>query len=200
MGKVIKHTDLIFTVSEFTKNRMIKLLKAPAKKIKVIGNGVNTEIFTKIETDSSRYNFPYVLVIGGLRERKGAPTILKIAKQLEVEKTDLKIVVVGQSHEPYLSAATELKNIEVLGMESDEALANLLNNAFGFLFLSYYEGFGIPVLEAMAASVPVISSNAASLPEVVGEAGITVDPEAVSEVTSQLLSWCSPHLNLKING
>jgi len=94
-----------------------------------------------------------------LRERKGAPTILKIAKELETAKSDLKIVVVGQNHEPYLSEAATLKNIEVLGMESDEALANLLTNAFGFLFLSYYEGFGIPVLEAMAAGVPVISSN-----------------------------------------
>ncbi len=189
MGKVIKHTDLIFTVSEFTKTRMVKLLNAPAKKIKVVGNGVNTEIFTNVKSSPSRYNFPYVLVIGGLRERKGAPTILKIAKQLEIAKSDLKIVVVGQHHESYLSKAATLKNINVLGMESDKVLADLLNNAFGFLFLSYYEGFGIPVLEAMAAGVPVISSNAASLPEVVGEAGITVDPEAASQVSAQLLSW-----------
>jgi len=189
MGKVIKHTDLIFTVSEFSKNRMIQLLEVPAKKIKVIGNGVNTEIFANVKPGPSRYNFPYVLIIGGLRERKGAPTILKIAKELEVEKSDLKIIVVGQNHEPYLSAATTVKNIEILGMESDEALADLLSNAFGFLFLSYYEGFGIPVLEAMAAGVPVISSNAASLPEVVGNAGILVNPEDESKVTSLLLSW-----------
>ena len=189
MGKVIKHTDLVFTVSDFTKNRMIKLLNAPAKKIKVIGNGVNTEIFTNNQPGPSRFDFPYVLVIGGLRERKGAPTILKIAKQLETAKSDLRIVVVGQNHEPYFSAATSLKNIEVLGMESDQALADLLSNAFGFLFLSYYEGFGIPVLEAMSAGIPVIASNAASLPEVVGDAGILVHPEAASEVTAQLLCW-----------
>lgn len=189
MGKVIRHTDLIFTVSEFTKNRMITLLNAPTEKIRVVGNGVNTEIFSNVKSGPSSYGFPYVLVIGGLRARKGAPTILKIAKELEAAKSDLKIIVVGQNHEPYLSEAASLKNIEVLGMESDEVLASLLSNAFGFLFLSYYEGFGIPVLEAMAAGIPVISSNAASLPEVVGNAGILVNPEASSEVTGQLLSW-----------
>jgi len=187
--KMIRHTDLIFTVSEFSKNRMVDLLGADSKKIKVVGNGVSPHFFNLQKNRTTPFDFPYVLSIGGLRERKGAPSLIKIAKQLEQEKSELKIVVVGQHHEPYLSQASGLKNLVVQGMLPDEELQNLLSNAFAFLFLSYYEGFGIPVLEAMASGIPVISSNAASLPEVVGEAGILVHPEASGEVTSILQSW-----------
>lgn len=192
MGKMIRHTDIIFTVSEFSKKRMVALLNAPEEKIKVVGNGVDPRIFSTPK-NQNRYkkvfDFPYVLVIGGLRERKGAPSILKIAKALEATGSDLKIVTVGQNHEPYLSQSKDLKNLVVLGMEPDDKLSNLLHHAFGFLFLSYYEGFGIPVLEAMAAGVPVISSNAASLPEVVGDAGILISPEDIAGATSILESW-----------
>jgi len=187
--KVIRHTDLIFTVSDFSKKRMVKLLGANPEKIKVVGNGIDPHFFSSQKDTKAPFDFPYALVIGGLRERKGAPTILQIAKQLELERSALKMVVVGQHHEPYLSQATELKNLVVLGMLPDKELQILLSKAFAFLFLSYYEGFGIPVLEAMAAGVPVISSNAASLPEVIGEAGILVDAEATDEVTNLLQSW-----------
>ncbi|MFM8008082.1 MAG: glycosyltransferase, partial [Dolichospermum sp.] len=122
-------------------------------------------------------NNPYTFIIGGLRLRKGADFVLDVAKGLLDTNSDLKIVVAGDSEPEYIAAAKELPNIKLLGIVPDHDLPRLMRCASSLLFLSHYEGFGIPAIEAMATGTPPIVSNRASLPEVVGTAGIVVEPE-----------------------
>jgi glycosyltransferase involved in cell wall biosynthesis len=192
--KTLSHCRVVLTVSEFSKQRMVDLLGANPKKIEVIGNGVDASFFeiAKIEladlqapsilSSGNANESPYIIIVGGLRQKKGADDVLKVAKILKESKSGLQIVVAGASEKAYVAAAREYSNITLLGMVADVDLPHLLRCASSLLFLSPYEGFGIPALEAMAAGIPTVVSNRASLPEIVGDAGIIVDPSSTAEI------------------
>jgi len=131
---------------------------------------------------------PYTLVIGGLRQKKGGDYVLGVAKALLERKSNLKILVAGELETDYIEAAKAHSNISLLGMISDEDLPRLLRQASSLLFLSLYEGFGMPALEAMAVGTPAIVSNRASLVEVVGDAGIVVNPEETDAIAEILIN------------
>jgi glycosyltransferase involved in cell wall biosynthesis len=183
---------VIFTVSEFSKERMVKLLSADPTKIVVIRNGIEQPFFdiasTSVETLSSPVDSPYIFMIGGLRQKKGADSFLALAQALHQYKSDIQIVIAGSSEPDYVKAAAEYPNITLLGVVPDEDLPRLLRRSLCLLFLSLYEGFGIPALEAMAAGVPAVVSHCASLPEVVGDAGLVVDPANVGAIVEVLES------------
>jgi glycosyltransferase involved in cell wall biosynthesis len=191
--KALNDCRVVFTVSEFSKQRMVDLLGADPKKIKVIGNGIDTSFFEIAKVDPSTLNLPiespYIIIIGGLREKKGADDVLAVAEVLCQRQSDLQIVVAGDSELKYVTAMQAHPNITLLGMVADSDLPRLLRGASSLLFLSPYEGFGIPALEAMAAGIPVVVADRASLPEVVGDSGIIVDPtmtEAIVEILIDL--------------
>ncbi len=183
---------VVFTVSEFSKRRMIDLLGADSKKLVVVGNGVDQSFFDIASVnpvDLERpVEQPYILVIGGLRYKKGGEHILSVARSLHQRKSDLQIVVAGELEADYTEAIQAHPNITLLGMVPDEELPRLVRSATSLLFLSPYEGFGIPALEAMAAGIPAVVANRASLPEVVGDAGIIVDPDQASYITDILVN------------
>lgn len=182
---------LIFTVSEFSKSRMVQLLDANANKIVVVGNGVEQPFYDIASIELSKLerpvDNPYTFVIGGLRLRKGADFILNVAKSLLDVKSDIQIVVAGDSEPEYIAVAKDLPNLKLLGIVPDSDLPRLMRCASSLLFLSYYEGFGIPAIEAMAAGTPSVVSNRASLPEVVGTAGIVVEPEQTETIVDTLI-------------
>ncbi len=182
---------IVFTVSEFSKQRMVTLLGADPQKIVVVGNGIEQCFFdiATVNPDSlSRpVSQPYSLIIGGLRLRKGADYILAVAKELQQNKSELQIVVAGDSEPKYIAAAKDLPNLKLLGLVPDHDLPRLMRCASSLLFLSHYEGFGIPAIEAMATGTPSIVSNRASLPEVVGTAGIVVEPEDTANIVDILI-------------
>jgi glycosyltransferase involved in cell wall biosynthesis len=126
-------------------------------------------------------------MIGGLRHKKGGDQFLEVAKHLRQRKSDIHIVIAGSSDPDYIKAAQYHPNITLLGVVSDEDLPRLLRRSLGLLFLSLYEGFGIPALEAMAAGVPAVVADRASLPEVVGNAGILVDPDQPAHIADTLI-------------
>ncbi len=181
--KVLEQAHLIFTVSEYSRQRMIKLLGADPQKVLVVGNGVEAAYF---EAHREPLNQPHVLVIGGLRYKKGGEDIIRVAQALEQRKSPLKIITVGQNDEALVEQARNIDQLEVRGMADDRELLISLRSASSLLFLSYYEGFGIPALEAMAAGVPALVSNRASLPEIVGNAGIIKAPEQHQEIAEML--------------
>lgn len=187
----IENSRIIFTVSQFSKQRMVSLLGADPNKIVVIGNGVDQPFFdianVHPDTIPSPTEAPYVLMIGGLRHKKGGDHFLAIAKNLQLRRIDIHIIVVGTSDPAYIEAAKEYSNIHLLGVVSDEDLPRLLRCSVALLFLSLYEGFGIPVLEAMAAGVPTVVANRASLPEIVGTAGIIVEPDQSDYIVDILM-------------
>lgn len=190
--RTLNHSRVVFTVSEFSKQRMVMLLNADPNNIIVIGNGIDQPFFdiatTPPDTLSSSVEAPYVLMIGGLRQKKGGDHFLEIAKCLRQRNSDLHIVIAGNSDPDYTKAAKDHPNITLLGVVSDEELPRLLRRSVCLLFLSLYEGFGIPALEAMAAGVPAVVSNRASLPEVVGNAGIIVDPDQPESIVDTLIA------------
>lgn len=181
---------VVFTVSEFSKRRMVELLDADPKKLVVVGNGVDPSFFEIATVDPATLprpvEVPYIMVIGGLRQKKGGDQVLAVAKALQHHRSELQIVIVGESEEYYTEIAKSYSNISLLGMVSDQTLPSLVRSAVSLLFLSPYEGFGIPALEAMAAGTPAVVSNRASLPEVVGDAGIVVDPDQPDYITDIL--------------
>jgi len=172
---VVREATRILTVSEFSKQRMVALLQAPPEKIVVIGNGVS-QAFAEVSRGPPPIVQPVVVVIGGLREKKGAAATLAVAAEITRRGLALTIEVYGQHDPAWADAAAGHPNVRLHGYAEDRVVAAALHTATALLFLSPYEGFGIPAVEAMAAGCPAVVANAASLPEVVGNAGIVVDP------------------------
>jgi glycosyltransferase involved in cell wall biosynthesis len=189
--KALTNYRLIFTISEFSKRRMIELLGADANKIVVVGCGVEQPFYDISSIDLVKLerpvNNPYTFVIGGLRLKKGADFVLDVAKALLDANSDMQIVVAGDSEPEYIAAAKDLPNLTLLGIVPDNDLPRLMRCASSLLFLSHYEGFGIPAIEAMVVGTPAVVSNRASLPEVVGTAGIVVEPEDTSAIVDILI-------------
>ncbi|WP_084201418.1 glycosyltransferase family 4 protein [Geobacter pickeringii] len=142
-------------------------------------------------------NRPYILSLSTLEPRKNIDHIIRcFAKIINQEKIDdLCLVLVGSKGWDYSKIFEELSKYEsmsdriiVTGYVSDEDLAALYSGALAFVYPSLYEGFGLPPLEAMQCGVPVITSNTSSLPEVVGDAGILVDPRDGDSLCEAILS------------
>lgn len=188
--RALRECQIIFTISQFSKQRMVELLGADPDKIVVFGAGVEPAYFEIANVDPTELTLPvdepYTLIIGGLRQKKGADYVLSVATALQNQRSPVHIVVAGQSEAQYVEAACHYPNLTLLGMVEDETLPRILRGATALLFLSHYEGFGIPAVEAMAAGIPAVVSNRGSLPEVVGDAGIIVDPAATGEIVEML--------------
>jgi len=125
---------------------------------------------------------PFVSMVGGLRHRKGGHHYLELAQELSRRESPIQIVIAGPNDADLAEAARAHPNLHLLGMVGDAHLPALLRQSLALVFLSLYEGFGIPPLEAMAAGTPAIVANRASLPEVVGHAGIIVEPSASATI------------------
>jgi len=190
--RTLKHCRVVFTVSEFSKQRMVELLGADPHKLVVIGNGIEPSFFEIATINPATLPLPvadpYVLMIGGLRQKKGGDAYLTLAQHLQRQHSNLQIVIAGTSDPAYIQAAQDFPNIHLLGLVPDADLPRFLRGSLALLFLSPYEGFGIPALEAMAAGVPAIVANRAALPEVVGDAGIVVEPDATAEIVDILVT------------
>lgn len=188
LPKVCREASCVVTVSEYSRQRLSEVLQIDPARICVVGNGVSDVFFrgqqdTTVETDNT------IVIIGGLRTKKGAAATLAVAERLRLSGSPLVIEIYGQHDREWASRAGRYSNVRLFGYVSDAVLASKLKKAVALLFLSLYEGFGIPAIEAMAAGTPAVVSNRASLPEIVGQAGIQVNdeaPETVADVLEQL--------------
>lgn len=174
-SKILRKADLLLTVSEFTKGRIVELLGFPESRVAVVGNGVDSTYFVAAnDRDDRRAEEPYLLVIGGLSLKKGGDRVLDVARLLERQRSPVRIVVAGKNDPSLSAAAGHLPNVTLLGYVQQPHLRKLLGNALALLFLSRYEGFGIPVLEAMALQTPVLISDQPALLETAGNAALVV--------------------------
>lgn len=185
---ILKKADCIITISNSTKNDL-KHLKVDAGKIKVIHLAADEKFQPldkeKIQTFKTKYNlnFRFLLYIGTLEPRKNIPTLIQAFSNLKKKHVlPHKLVIAGKKGWKYKSIFELIEKLNLqddvifTGYVPDEDLPALYNAADLFVFPSLYEGFGLPPLEAMACGCPVITSNTSSLPEVVGDAGIMIDP------------------------
>lgn len=188
--KLFETSTVVLTVSEFCRSRMESLLDTRGKPIHVIGNGVDPTFFEIAGRDPSTCRrpgpWPYVLMVGGLTDRKGAKFTLRVAESLRQRGSNIRVVVAGTSEPKWSAVAKDHSNVVELGPLEDSLLAEHLRAAGCLLFLSLYEGFGIPVIEAFAAGVPVIVSDTSSLPEVAGDAGSVFPAGETSAITERL--------------
>lgn len=194
-----KTSTAIITDAQSTKSDLEKFLFIPPEKVTPIHLAPDPRFAqppsaTQIKAAQARYNLPnqYILTVSSFRPQKNTLRLIEAYHQLKERGIKHKLVLVGRKLSPY-SKAQEIihwleleKDVIITGYVSDEDLPPIYAGADLFVFPSFFEGFGIPVLEAMACGLPVVLSNVASLPEAGGEAGYYVDPYRVEEITEAM--------------
>jgi glycosyltransferase involved in cell wall biosynthesis len=183
--------DRIHTISNFSMQEITGLFPATKNKVTNSGIGCNYRIFTSDHGENSparlikRYELPkeFIFFVGTLEPRKNLVFLLEIICLLKDKIPDIRLVIAGRSGwgaDALFKCVTErqlAENVIFLGAVSDKDLPILYSLATIFVFPSLYEGFGLPVVEAMAAGTPVIASHAASIPEAAGDAAVLLPPD-----------------------
>ncbi len=184
----LQKIDHIITVSECSRRDIIKNLNVSEDLVTVIPQGVEGDKFFPrlAECPLDSETTPYVLCVAGADPTKNIQSLIIAFSMLpEHVRSHHQLILVGDlDSQGELQRLVRQKGLEQLtvcpGIVSDQQLVQYYQNASVFVFPSLYEGFGLPVLEAMACGCPVICSDVSSLPEVVGDAAITVNPTDVS--------------------
>ncbi|HUD09128.1 MAG TPA: glycosyltransferase family 1 protein [Candidatus Saccharimonadales bacterium] len=193
----LKMASKIIAVSEFTKKEIEKYYHIPAEKIAAIHNGVDFESFNqtisteKLEEVKRKYNLPenFILYVGTFQPRKNIPVVIEALKDL-----DIKLVLAGNrkahNFDKRIDETIGKNNLgdRVIfpGWIDEEDKPALYKLARCFVFPSLYEGFGIPIIEAMAAGTPVVSSDIPCLTEVGGEGALFADPKKPQEFAKKI--------------
>ena len=194
LKKTIARVDKIITVSNHSKNDLIKYVNAPEDKIEVIYNGKG-EAFKPLDKEeikgiTTKYQLPheFILSVGGLHPIKNIPRLLQAYHLALKDGLKHKLVIVGVSMDRTHEIFQTLKTLDIeekvifTGPVPEKDLIALYNAADLFVYPCLYAGFGIPPLEAMACGTPVITSNNSSQPEVVGDAGLLINPYNTTEL------------------
>lgn len=186
-----KRSKAILTFTEFSRSRLSTLFPDISGRIYVTSCGADhrsplMEIADETPDNSRGDGVPVILAVSSMAPNKNFPVILKLSELLE--DLNLKILVAGGTNPRIFRKAAHLPGrIEWLGYVSEFELGKLYRQADCFVFPSFYEGFGLPPIEAMRHGCPVIASDAASIPEVCGDAALYFDPHSVKELKSQLI-------------
>jgi glycosyltransferase involved in cell wall biosynthesis len=171
--RVLAAARRVIAVSEFTKRELIELLQVPEDKIRVVPNGVDGT-FTP---DGPAEGGEYVLAVGTLEPRKNLPRLVEAMR-----RSDVELRVVGA--QGWGGVEVGGNGVRWLGEVSDSELARLYRGARCVAYPSLYEGFGIPVLEAMACGAPVVTSRGTAMEEIADGAAVLVDPNDPAELAA----------------
>jgi glycosyltransferase involved in cell wall biosynthesis len=195
-----RKAEHVVTVSEYSKNEIIDALKIPGSKITVIPCGVGAEFGAHCRCQGIRdvagilgIESPYILYVGNLKPHKNVPVLLRAFAQLRKNKNlPHSLLIIGDDLRWRRSVVEECCRLGIRGSTifvpyvSQELLPKLYATADLLVLPSKVEGFGLPVLEAMACGTPVVASRAASLPEVAGDAALYFDPDQPEELAEQM--------------
>lgn len=214
MRLAVNLSDRIITISEFSKSEIQKYLNVKNSKISIVYFGFDADNFSKQSSDfnttKNKFNLPakYILFVSNIKPHKNLynlllafQKILKADAESDINWKNLKLVVVGESKKLVTS---DKKSFELIDQNPDlkgkiiftgfikkEELVSLYKNASVFVFPSYYEGFGIPPLEAMVCGCPVAASNKASIPEVCGKAVLYINPDDINDIAEKTMKIIS---------
>lgn len=188
----------IITVSEYSRVQIIERLRVPPEKVTAIHNGVNDDfvpldrhIARKAAAETLGFTDPYVLYVGSLKKYKNVSALLKAFAHCAANKTH-RLLIVGDSSRRKDDLRSEAAALGIAARTTmvhdiDQRLIPALYSAAEvFVMPSTMEGFGLPVIEAMACGTPVISSDAACLPEVGGDAALYFDPHSPTQLANHL--------------
>jgi glycosyltransferase involved in cell wall biosynthesis len=192
--------DEIIFVSEATRSDAGRLLSPTKGRLRaVVPLGISSEAFGSVSQEDSRLRLgllqvkkPYLLFIGTIEPRKNLVRVIHAFEKIAGQFPDHILVLAGKlgwDFDPVLEAiarSSYCERIQHIGYVSEPDKQVLLAGCSVLVYASLYEGFGLPVLEAMAAGVPVVTSNVSSLPEVAGEAALMVDPESVDQMSAAM--------------
>jgi glycosyltransferase involved in cell wall biosynthesis len=177
MPRIARRAKLVITVSEFARAELMEFLGVPGERIRVVPGGVDKRFSAAIDFEPvcARLGLakPYVLAVGDRGPRKNLEALRSAVPLLRKEGIELVVAGGGRGHQ----LGASLEGARDIGYVADEDLPALYAGARAFALPSQHEGFGLTVLEAMAAGVPVVASSRAALPEVVTGAGVLVDPD-----------------------
>lgn len=199
----LKNADMIITDSIASQNDIAVLTGINISKIKVIYLGVDESFKviddkTKLERVKTEYRLPekYILHVGDVNYNKNIPGLIKAFHKTIQKNDNLYLLLIGNG---FVNNSAQLRELEELitelklkrrikriGYIPREDLISFYNQAVAYLQISYAEGFGLPVLEAMACGCPVIASDISSLPELVSDAGLLVDPQNITGISKRI--------------
>lgn len=198
----LKWTDLVLTISESSKRDIVEYLQVDPNKVSVIplasryhSNYLSNEMIQELE-QQVKYDFskPYLLFVSNIEPRKNINSIITAFNFLkEKYKIEHQLILIGQKGWKYKQIFTAIETspwkheIHHLNYLSDELVALFYAKADIFVYPSHYEGFGLPVLEAMTLGAPVVTSNTSSIPEVTGDAALLIDPNEPIQLAEAIL-------------
>jgi len=215
LPRLLPRVDAVITDSEASKADIVRFLGVSPAGICVIYPGVSQALRagpkSAAGTVGSKYGLPecYILFVGSVEKRKNLRGLLRAYALLRQRGEQSPLVVVGARRWKYSQILKTLKELDLgkdvifTGYVPDADLPAVYSGADLFVFPSFYEGFGLPPLEAMACGTPVVCSNAASLPEVVGDAAVMVDPydvEGLAEAMRRVLACAGLRAELRAKG
>lgn len=193
LPELAKRAARLLTVSEFSRQRLIETLSVEPRKVSVVPCGIDGRFSPSppevIERTRKKMGLPhsYVLTLGSLEPRKNTAGLLEawdllLKRRIVPPQTHLVIAGGRSSLFREIGLSSLPDRVSLTGYVADEDLPPLYSGALAFVYPSFYEGFGLPPLEAMACGVPVVSSNSTSIPEVTGEAAVLVDPRDTESI------------------
>jgi len=208
LPEIIKVSDGIITVSNYSKRDIIKTFNYPQDKIHVtylasesIYKPLNKEISKMIIKRKYSIDENYILYVGGFSPRKNISGLIQAFSIFaNKDNPNLKLVIAGkrgESYKNYLELTYKLKISDKVifpGFIPTMDLPFLYNAASVFVYPSFYEGFGLPPIEAMACGIPIISSNITSMPEIIGTSGLLINPYNIEELSSAITNVLSDNV------
>jgi len=194
----IEKAKKIIAVSETVKNDLIKKFNLPSEKISVIYNGVDLSDYNEVEAGDNKYG-RYILFLGTVEPRKNILILIKAFSKAIKDFPDLILIIAGQKGWKYkpvfdLINVLNLKDkVKYLGYVSKDKKIYLLKNAQCLVFPSFYEGFGLPVLESLAARTPVITSAGTAMAEFGRGSVVLIDPADSDQLAEAIVDILTDH-------
>lgn len=199
--KYCENAERIATVSEYSKRDIMDTYAISEAKIDVVYNG-SSEQYKPLSSSEVRQiraeltdGCPYFIYIGSVNERKNLARLITAFDQFKTETgSTMKLILAGgatgksQQLHDWVNEINHSDDIQVLGYVEDERLGKILGAAYALAYVSLFEGFGIPILEAQNCHVPAICSNTSSMPEVAGKAGILIDPKSIEQIRDAMIT------------
>lgn len=186
MKRACRRAGRILTVSEFTRKEIIDWSGVPPEKVVNVGNGV--EPTYRPEGESYGFRFPYVLAVSNRKPHKNEFRIVEAFARANLDFR-LHLVFTGRPTAElarWIDEQVGTARVEFVGAVPEQKLPALYRGAEALIFPSLYEGFGLPIVEAMACGTPVVTSNVTAMPETAGDAALLVDPRSVEQITKAM--------------
>ena len=204
--KFASRADALLTVSEYSKNDIVRNFGIQPEKISVVYNGISDGFYPREEekNQATRLKFakgyPYFLFVGSIHPRKNIPLLLKAFNAFKREfGTPHKLILCGQFFwgmkeiESVFDKMEFNEDVIITGRLDEIQLREIYSAAEALTYVPYFEGFGIPLVEAMASGIPIITSSTTCMPEVVGDAALLVNPSDMDEIKNAMYRVVADH-------